>query len=103
MMDVIAILLGWPSLGGALLLAAAGVWFRKPVLIWIGVVLVIPMALYLSASPAYPFAGLIPLVALVLAALTCRRTARWQSLTGISVYGVFLAALAFIVITEPMH
>lgn len=102
-MDAIAILLGWPSLGSALILATAGVWTRKPVLIWIGVILVIPMALYLSASPAYPFAGLIPLAALVVAARTCRKNARWQSLVGISVYGVFLAALAFIVITEPMH
>ncbi len=103
MMDVIAILMGWPSLGSALLLSMAGVWSRKPVWIWIGVVLVIPMALYVSATPAYPFVGLIPLVALVVAALTCHKTARWPSLAGISVYAMFVLALAFLVINEPIH
>jgi len=102
-MDVIAILMGWPSLGTALLLSIAGVWSRRIVWIWIAVVLVIPMALYVSATPAYPFVGFIPLIALVVAAMTCRMTSRWPSLAGISVYSVFLLALALIVINEPIH
>jgi hypothetical protein len=102
-MDAIAILMGWPSLGTALLLSIAGAWSRKPVWIWIGVVLVIPMALYVSAMPAFPFVGVIPLFALVVAALTCRKTPRWPSLAGISVYAMFMLALAFIVINQPIH
>ena len=83
-----------------MLLSTAGVWSRKPYLVWIGAILIIPIALYLSAAPAYPFVGFVPLVALVVAALTCRKTARWQSWTGISVYSVFLFALAFIVLNQ---
>jgi hypothetical protein len=102
-MDAIAILMGWPSLGTALLLSIAGVWSRRPVWIWIGVVLAIPMALYVSLSPAYRFIGFIPLIALVVAALTCQKTARWPSLAGISVYTLFVLALAFIVINQPIY
>lgn len=99
-MDVIAILMGWPSLGSALLLSGAGAWLQKPALVWIGVALTIPMALYLSASPAYPFVGLVPLVALVIAAVTCRTIPRWRSMGAVAVYGAFLLALAFLVVNE---
>jgi hypothetical protein len=100
-MHIIAILMGWPSLAAALLLSAAGVWSRKPVLIWIGVILSLPMALYISATPRFPLVGFIPLVALVVAALTCRRNARWPTLTGIAIYSAFIVALAFAVFFEP--
>jgi len=101
-MKTIAILMGWPSLVSALLLASAGVWSGKPVLIWIGAILIVPIALYLSASPAYPLVGLIPVGALVAAALTCRRPATWQSLVGVGVYSLFLLVLAAIVIDQPI-
>lgn len=102
-MDVIAILMGWPSLTGALVLSSVGIWLRKPVLIWFGVVLITPMALYTSLSPAYPFVGIVPFVGLVTSALTCRWPRRWLSVTGVSLYGISLLLLAFIVINEPLH
>jgi hypothetical protein len=90
--------MGWPSLIAALLLVSAGAWFRKPAPIWIGLVLILPMALYVSGSPAYPFAGIIPVVALVVAAVTCRLPNRWPSLAGVGVYAVSLGGLAYIVV-----
>ena len=88
--------MGWPSLIAALMLASAGTWLRKPAPIWIGLVLILPVALYLSGSPAYPFAGIAPIAALVLAAVTCRLPGRWPSLAGVGVYLVFLLALAYV-------
>ena len=100
-MDSLAILLGWPSLITALLLAAAGAWFRKPIPIWAGLVLTLPMALYVSGSPAYPFVGIFPVLALAVSALTCRGPGRWPSVGGVAVYAVFLAALAYLVLRQP--
>jgi len=96
--DVVAILLGWPSLISALTLASAGAWFRKPAAIWAGLVLILPLAIYVSGSPAYPFIGIAPVVGLVVAAVTCRLPNRWPSLAGVGVYATFLVWLAYVVI-----
>ncbi len=100
-MDRLALLLGWPSLIAALLLAAAGAWFRSPVPIWVGLVLTLPMAFYVSGSPAYPFVGIFPVLALAASALACRRPSRWPGLAGVAVYAIFLAALACVVVRQP--
>jgi predicted membrane channel-forming protein YqfA (hemolysin III family) len=63
--DIVAILMGWPSLIAALLLSATGTWLGKPALVWTAVVLIVPMAFYLSGSPAYPFVGTVPVLALL--------------------------------------
>ena len=99
-MDSVAILLGWPSLGLALLLALIGVRRVKPWLIWLSVALTAPVALYLSAAPAYPFIGVLPLCALTLAALTCRRDEKWPAQLGIGSFAAFLIALGILVVTQ---
>ena len=90
-------LLGWPSVAVAALLAVAGVRAAKPALIWIALLLSAPMALYVSLTPRLPFAGIIPLGALVIAALTCRQGSRWPGIIGVAVFVSCIAALAFIV------
>lgn len=99
-MDIVAILVGWPALLAALLLSASGAWLGKPALIWVSVVLIAPMAIYLSGSPAYPFVGTIPVLGLVASALGCRMHHRWPSAAGVIVYAVFLAYLAYTVIDQ---
>jgi predicted membrane channel-forming protein YqfA (hemolysin III family) len=98
--DIVAILMGWPSLIAALLLSATGTWLGKPVLVWTAVVLIVPMAFYLSGSPAYPFVGIVPVIALVMSALTCRKPGSWLRFAGIGIYLTFIAALAFVVIFQ---
>jgi hypothetical protein len=95
--DIVAMLMGWPSLVAALILASAGAWFRKPAAIWVGLVLTLPVAFYVSGSPAYPFVGVAPVAALVMAAVTCRLPSRWPSLAGVGIYTMFLAGLAYLV------
>lgn len=87
----------------ALVLALAGNLLRRPYLAWVGVVLTLPMGLYLSGSPAYPLSGLIPVSALGIAAGRCRDTQRWQAYTGIVIYALFLVALASLVLNEAPH
>ena len=98
--DIIAILLGWPSLVAALLLAATGTRTRRPGLIWGGIVLTLPVAFYVSGSPAYPFIGVAPVLALTVTALTCRSSRRWPAVAGVVVYATFLAALAWVVLGD---
>ena len=100
-MDTLAILFGWPSLAAALLLAAAGTWLRKPAAVWVGLVLTLPLAFYVSGSPAYPFLGVIPVLALAFSAVMCRAERRWPSYTGIGIYAAFVAALAYVVVGQP--
>lgn len=99
-MDMIAILFGWPSLIGALLLSLTGVWYRKPGFVWIGALVTVPITLYLAAAPALPLVAIVPFAALIFAALTCRGTKRWQSWLGVGVYGAFCLTLAYVVIVQ---
>jgi hypothetical protein len=99
--DILAILMGWPALLAALILSVSGAWLGRPVLIWVAVALIAPVALYLSGSPAYPLVGIVPVLALVTSALTCRNPRKWPSAAGVTVYALFLAALAYIVIYQP--
>lgn len=94
-------MIGWPFLVSALLLAAAGIWIRKPAFLWVAVVLSLPVALYISATPRFPFVGFLPLAALVAAALTVRRRSRLAGIAGVAIYAAFLAALAQLVLNEP--
>lgn len=100
-MDMIAFLMGWPSLITALFLAMAGGWRRRPAFIWIAVVLTLPMACYLFGSPRFFLAGLIPLAALAVAALTCRRKTRWPVISAIAAYALLLGVLALVVLSAP--
>lgn len=93
--------MGWPSLLAALLLAAGGTWYRKPAAIWAALALTLPMAWYLSGSPACPVAGIVPVFALGLSALTGTAERRWPSFTGVGIYTAFLLALAYRVVSQP--
>lgn len=98
--NLIGYLLGWPSLAIALWLAIVGVWLAKPVMLWIALALSAPVALYLSATPLMPGVGVIPIGALLAAALTCDNQRRWPAVLSTSIYAACLVALAYIVISN---
>ena len=100
MENLIGFLLGWPSLGIALLLAGLGVWLSRPVMLWTALMLSAPVALYVSGSPAMPFVGVVPMGALAVAARTCKNKPRWPSILSVAVYGVCLGSLGFVVINQ---
>ena len=100
-MDALAILLGWPSLVLALLLAGTGAWRRKRWPLIAAFVLALPTTLYIAFSPGHLLAALAPLSALAIAAARCRRAPRWQSLAGVVVYAMFLIWLLLLVRNDP--
>ena len=99
-MDSIAILLGWPSLIAALILAAIGSIYRSPVWLIVATALTLPMSLYLAATPAMPIIGLAPSAALAVTAYRCRTSPRWHSAIGVAIYSGFLFWLALLVVAD---
>lgn len=99
-MDWIAVLLGWPSLIAALVLAGIGSLYRRRALLILAAALILPVSLYLSAAPAMPMAGVVPVAALAITAVRCTTAPRWQSAIGVAVYALFLLWLAVIVFAE---
>ena len=96
-MDIVAVLLGWPSLLGALAVSALGIATRRPLLVAAAVILTLPMALYLAAAPRWPLSGLIAPAALGVSAWYCAREPRWPAVTGVVVYAGFLLWLLYVV------
>ncbi len=89
-------LLGWPSLLLALALAIAGAWRLSPVLLWGAIALSLPTAFYVSASPGMPLVGVVPLVALGVAAGASRRRSRTLGLVMVGLFAACLGALALV-------
>lgn len=91
-------LLGWPSLIVALGIAVVGVWRRSPSMLWVATVLSLPVALYVSGTPALPLIGVVPVGALIAAGLTCHRQNRMLATLAVGIFAACLGALGFIVI-----
>ena len=100
-MNFISILLGWPSLILALIMAIIGVARRKPGLLWIALLLNVPMAFYILGSPLYWFAAAAPVVGLSVSAIFARSTHRWPALGGVGLYSAYVFALAGLVFVSP--
>ena len=96
MENLIGMMLGWPSLIVALCLAVAGVWRRTPSLLWVAAVLSLPVAMYVSATPVLPFVGVVPLAALSVAALACRRQNRMPATFAVGIFTACLGGLGWV-------
>jgi hypothetical protein len=97
MENLLGLFLGWPSLFIALVLAALGSWWVKPGMMWFALVFSAPMSLYLSAAPAFPLVGVIPLAALTTGALMCGKPKRWPSMLSVGIYCAFYTVIAYFI------
>ena len=97
MQTLVPILLGWPSLIGALLLSAGGVRYQKVALVWLALALTLPMSFYLLGATEAQWLGALPIIALLIAAVACHNQWTWLSWGGVAVYGVFVTGLALVV------
>lgn len=66
------LLLGWPSVLFGLSLGSFGVFQKKPFRLYLAAVLILPISLYLSATPRFAGLMLLPPPALFLAGLAIK-------------------------------
>ena len=97
MADILAlwpILLFWPAVVLSVLLAGLGVSRRRVPLLVTAAALVVPMSLYLAASPGFGIAGLTPIVAYLLASAAIRRDHWKVGATLVALTAAFFGWLA---------
>lgn len=67
------LLLGWPAIGTALVLSAAGIMHSKPAWLAVAAIMVLPISFYLAANPLPGWPVLIIPIALAGAGIAVRR------------------------------
>ena len=67
------LLLGWPAIFVAVVLAAASAYKKKPALAIIGAILILPISFYFVGSPGIGWPGALPITLLVILAIWLRR------------------------------
>ena len=98
----------WPMIVIGLILSALGLAWRRSSLPNTGAILMLPAAVYLSATPRFQFVGFVPVACLVLAAYTVRRDddgsyavpwnrvrIGWGFLAGAALFWIVLAVLVY--------
>lgn len=99
---VIPVIFGWPAVGLALALVAAGIVRRKPWWVAAGAVAATPFSLYLAGSPLLRGWALLPALALALAAWAVARR-RLRLAWGLVVpFGVLVGWVGWAVLQPPI-
>jgi hypothetical protein len=91
---VVQIIFGWPAIITSLLVSIAGLVLRKPWLLVVGGVIVIPFAWYLSGYPAIRASAILLPVFQFISAWALRRERKilaWLLLVPLAITIVFLA------------
>lgn len=93
-------LLFWPFMIASLILAILAICIKKPVLLVISSVLIIPLSLYLAATPRFEFWGLVFPLFYVGAAVSLAKSIRWLSILLITPNFILIGWLGFAVMTQ---
>ena len=93
-----AVVFGWPAVVVSLVLAAAGIVLKKPVLLVVSAVLAAPFAYSLSGAKSWvAFAGPAILVTLLAGAYTVKRGLSWVAWCLLALFAGVALGLAVIV------
>ncbi len=96
-----AVVFGWPAIVVSLLLAAAGIVLKKPLLLVVSAVLAAPFSLYLSGAQNWmAFAGPAILMALLASAYTVKRGLLWVAWCLLALFASLCLGLAIIVFQQ---
>ena len=90
-------LLFWPAVAIGLLAATLGLVWRRASLLVAAAVLVLPAALYLTATPRLRYVGLFPVAFQLIAAQAVRRDRVWIGTFLVAVVAAFFGWLAWLV------
>ena len=97
---LVQIVFGWPFIIASLLLAAAGVLMKRPVLLVAGAIFFVPPAWYLSGYPAIRWFGILLPLFILGAALYVKRGKLGIAWVLLSAPILVSAWLAFLVIAQ---
>lgn len=90
----------WPFITASIIFSLLGMYFKKPYLLIISAVLVVPLSLYLSAAPRFSVWGLIFPLFYVCAAIAIKNyKTRLSILFAIPMY-VLIGWLGYIVLNQ---
>jgi ABC-type anion transport system duplicated permease subunit len=90
----------WTMIVGSCMVSVLGVMLRKPVLLYIGAVLLIPLGLYLGATPRFQVIGFLLPLFQVAAAVAVKRRPLLAAVLLSPILG-FVIWLAHAVLTQP--
>ena len=92
-------LIFWAAIVGGLVIAGLGLVRRRPSLLIGAAFLLLPVSLYLTATPRFQFVGWVPVACLLLAAYAVRRNRVWPGgllvACGVVFWSVVASMLAF--------
>ena len=94
-------LLGWPVLLVALALSGFGTFRNRPWNLYTAAILILPVSLYLAATPRFAFVALLAPLALLLAGLAIKRNKINLAIVMVLPVVLFFSWLAMIVLQEP--
>lgn len=94
-------LLGWPTLLVALVLSGFGMFLNRPWNLYTAAILILPVSLYLAATPRFAFVALLAPLAFLLAGLAIKRNKINLAVVMVLPVVLFFSWLAMIVLQEP--
>ncbi len=94
------VLLGWPALLVALVLSGFGVFRKRPRYLFAAAILILPISLYLAATPRFAFAALLAPLVLLLAGLAIKRNKINLAIVMVLPVVLFFGWLALIVLQQ---
>jgi len=95
------VLLGWPALVVALALSGVGAFRKRPRYLYAAAILILPVSLYLAATPRFAFAALLAPLVLLLAGLAIKRNKINLAIVMVLPVALFFGWLALIVLQQP--
>jgi hypothetical protein len=90
------VLLGWPAVLVALSLGGLGVFQKRPRHLYSAAILILPISLYLAATPRFAFAALLAPLVLLLAGLAIKRNKIKLAVVVAVPVGLFFCWLALV-------
>ncbi|MEH7236669.1 hypothetical protein [Bacillus sp. JJ1562] len=93
-------LLFWPFMIASLILSILAVCFKKPLLLVISSVLIVPLSLYLAATPRFEIWGLVFPLFYVGSAVSLAKKMKWLSILLIAPNFILIGWIGFAVMNQ---
>jgi hypothetical protein len=99
-MEVFMALLFWPFMIASLLVSILAIWMKKSKLLVVSSILILPLSLYLAATPRFEVWGLIFPLFYYGAAMSLKREILWLTFLLITPNFLLIAWLGMVVLNQ---